>query len=375
MPLKPMLLCLCCFVAGAAETVVTWSLPPGGVQPRVAVASDGTVHAAWLKGDSAASEVWYASRKPAADAWNSPLRVDAGPGSAVALGMVRGVQIALGAKERPHVLWPGSAKAQPRAPDDSTPVLYSRLVDGRFSAPINVVQLGTGLDGGGAIAADANGTVWLLWHAMAGATEDAQRVALARRSDDDGTSFGPERKLLSWKAGVCACCEMGAVDDGDGKLFALIRVATDNVARDQFIALVGGGMEPVAGQRLSPWKTPTCPMSTCTAVRVGKRIWVAWETEGQVSWCEMAGGDPGKRVDAPDTGRNRKHPVIAVDTLGQVCLAWLEGSGWNRAGTLRWQVWGADGAPIGRIAEGGRMPVWSFAAIAPRPGGGFVIIR
>lgn len=372
---KTMLLYLCCAVAGAAETALTWSLPPGGLQPRVAVASDGTVHAAWLKGDPSASEVWYASRKPDADAWNTPLRVDTGPGSAVAIGMVRGVQIALGAKDRPHLLWPGSAKAQPRAPDDSTPVLYSRLVGARFSAPVNVVKLGTGLDGGGAIAADANGTVWLLWHAMAGATDDAQRVALARRSDDDGANFGPERKLLSWKAGVCACCEMGAVDDGGGNLFALIRVATDNVERDQFIALVGGGMEPVAGQRLSPWKTPTCPMSTCTAVRVGKRVWVAWESEGQVSWCEMTGANPGKRIDAPDTGRNRKHPAIAVDALGQVCLAWIEGSGWNRAGTLRWQVWGTDGLPIGKIADGARLAVWSFAAVASRPGGGFVIVR
>lgn len=370
-----LLLLLCSTIISAADLVETWSLPGGGVQPRVAVAADGTVHAAWLKGAPETSEVWYATRKPGAGGWTSAQRVDTGPGSAVALGMVRGVQIALGAKDQPHLLWPGSAKAKPRAPDDSTPVLYSRMIGTRFTPPINVVTIGTGLDGGGAIAADSSGAVWLLWHAMAGATDDAQRVALARHSVDGGATFGSERKLLSWKAGMCACCEMGAVDDGTGGVLALLRVATDNAERDQFLARIGPKVEAVQGQRLSPWKTPTCPMSTCTAVRVGKRVWLAWETEGQVSWCEMAGSEPGKRIDAPGNGANRKHPAIAVDAQGRLCLAWLEGSGWNRAGTLRWQVWGADGEPVGSTGDGGRLAVWNFAAVAARPGGGFIIIH
>ncbi len=375
MPCTYLLLTLCCTILAAAEQVETWTLPPGGLQPRVAVGADGTVHAAWLKGRPEASEVWYATRAPTGADWKAPRRVDTGDGSAVAMGMVRGVQIALGAKDQPHLLWIGSAKAKPRAPDGSTPVLYSRLTAAGFAPPSNVVAAGTGLDGGGAIAADATGAVFVCWHAAAGATDDGSRVALARRSGDGGESFGPERQLLSWKSGMCACCEMGAVGDGAGGALLLLRVATANADRDQFALMLAPEIAAGAGQRLSAWNSPTCPMSTCTAIRVGTRIWSAWETEGQVSWCAQDGGKPGKRIDAPGNGGKRKHPAIAVNADGRICLAWVEDSGWNRAGTLHWQVWGADGAPIGGIGNGGRLPVWGFGAVAARPGGGFVVIR
>ena len=359
----------------AADPVEIWPLPSGGVQPRAAVGSDGTVHVAWLQGPAEASEVWYATRSSKAPGWERSGRVDQGPGSGMALGMIRGVQIALGAANRPHLSWTGSALATPRASDGGTPVLYSRGTARGFTPPIELSGKAAGIDGGGAIAADGKGGVWVFWHASAGARQDAERAGFFRFSGDDGASFGAEHRALTWEAGACSCCQMAAVWNGGGEALALIRIAEGNTARDQVLAWCSATVSVATGSRLSAWKTPVCPMSTASAVRVGNRQWVAWETEGQVSWSRIEGEVVGPRIDAPGAATQRKHPSLAVDAQGRVCLAWVEGSGWNRAGVLRWQLWNTEGKALGAIGDGGRLPVWGLGAVVARQGGGFAIIR
>ena len=61
----------------------------------------------------------------------------------------------------------GSQAAEPKGPDKTTPMLYTRLNDDGdgFQPQRNVVQSHPGLDGGGSIAADdQRDTVFVAWH-------------------------------------------------------------------------------------------------------------------------------------------------------------------------------------------------------------------
>jgi len=107
-------------------------------------------------------------------------------------------------------------------------------------------------------------------------------------------------------------------------------------------------------------------------------VLAAWETQGQVYYTQI---DPttGKRsqpIPAPGAAKDRKHPSVSANGVGEVILAWTERSGWEKAGSLVWQVFDPAGHPTGELGrvEGG-IPVWSMAAVVPRPDGGFTVIH
>jgi hypothetical protein len=79
-------------------------------------------------------------------------------------------------------------------------------------------------------------------------------------------------------------------------------------------------------------------------------------------------------VAAPGDGRGRKHPVIAANERGETVLVWTEGMGWERGGSLAWQVFDKTGKPTKQRGTADGVPVWSLAAVFARPDGGFTII-
>lgn len=119
-------------------------------------------------------------------------------------------------------------------------------------------------------------------------------------------------------------------------------------------------------------------MSSEALVEGPNGVLAGWETQGQVKFARV---EPGAAklsapVAAPGTGRNRKHPVLAVNVKGETLLAWTEGTGWNRGGALAWQLFDSTGRPLpekGRI-EGG-IPMWGLAATVAKPNGGFLLIH
>src|SRR6266581_4116624 len=147
----------------AAPMVIAIRCPNGGIQPQVAVDSAGKVHLIYLTGEDGKNDVMYVTSADDGKTWSKPLRVNSQAGAAIATGTVRGAHLALGRGGRVHVAWMGSSTAQPRGPRDATPMLYARLNDAGdgFEPQRNLITSATGLDGGGSVAADDAGNVYV----------------------------------------------------------------------------------------------------------------------------------------------------------------------------------------------------------------------
>jgi hypothetical protein len=261
-------------------------------------------------------------------------------------------------------------------------MLYTRLaVDGKSFEPQRAVMPSVaGLDGGGAVAADSSGTVYVACHAMGQKDgrpiqgEDHRRVWLAR-SIDNGKTFEPERAVSPPETGACGCCGMGALADTQGNLYLMYRTARAIVHRDMYLLVSHDRGRTFEATDLQPWEIGACPMSTVSLAQSGDQVLFSWETDKQVYFAkfDLRTRTIGKAIPAPGTGRVRKHPAIAEDRHGRVLLSWTDGTGWKRGGTLDWQIFNSQSQPLGEPSGGATVPVWGMPATVSVDGRFFVI--
>jgi len=360
----------------AAPRVTAIRCPDGGVQPQAAVDGGGKIHLIYLKGDEAKSDVFYVTSVDGGKTWGKPLRVNSHAGSAIVIGTVRGAQLALGRGGRPHVAWMGSDIAEPRGPGGATPMCYARLNDAgdAFEPQRNLITMAPGLDGGGSIAADGAGHVYVAWHApIPGMRGEQNRTVWLATSADDGRTFAPEKRMTDADTGACGCCGMRLGVDSKGELIGVYR-AVNPQSRDIHLLAgkAGGGF---ISSEVQAWATKACPVSTASVASAGGRTLVAWETAGQVQFARVEGDKLGQIVAAPGKGMGRKHPSVAIDADGVTLLAWAEGTGWKKGGSVAWQVYDASLNPVagasGRLNDLG---VWSLPTAVNVPGGRFLIV-
>ena len=115
--------------AGAADRpgqVAVIATPNGGIQPQAVADDAGVVHLIYFKGEPAGGDLFYVRGKPGTTGFSKPVRVNSQPGSVVAMGTIRGGQLALGRRGRLHVAWNGSQQADPPNPIKGSPMLYTR---------------------------------------------------------------------------------------------------------------------------------------------------------------------------------------------------------------------------------------------------------
>src|SRR5262249_25527721 len=156
------------------------------------------------------------------------------PGSAIAAGTIRGAQLALGKDGRVHVVWNGGKGAARVTVDGKhvTPLLYTRLNEaGTGFEPERNLNPFAGLDGGGSVAADRQGNVYVVWHALSpGGTNEAGRAIFVARSQDEGRTFQREQRATK-STGACGCCGVRAFADSSGAVYILYRGASKIVNR------------------------------------------------------------------------------------------------------------------------------------------------
>jgi hypothetical protein len=98
----------------------------------------------------------------------------------------------------------------------------------------------------------------------------------------------------------------------------------------------------------------------------------AWETGGQVFYRKALGGT--QPIPAPGEAKGRKHPRMAMNQRGETLLIWTEGTGWQRGGSLAWQLFDRQGKALSEKGTMAGVPAWSFAAVTVAADGGFTIL-
>ena len=361
-------------VSATAGPVTLLKTPHNGLQPQAVVDTAGVLHLIYFQGEPSHGDIFYVHKRLGEDGpFSAPIRVNSHPRSAIAIGTIRGAQISLGRNDRVLVAWNGSDQA-PEG-QGGAPMLFTRLDDaGTAFEPERSVSAGSpGLDGGGSLAADARGDVYVTWHVSpTGRGEAAGGVTLAR-STDDGRTFAPARPVRVPPTGQCGCCGMRAFADRTGALYILYRAAGQGIHRDTTLLVSQDQGQSFQSAVLQPWQIAACPMSSFSLAEGTQGVLGAWETAGQVYYARLNGVRAATLMAAPGTG-SRKYPVVIAGGDGKTLFAWVEGGGWERGGSVAWQVYGADGAPTADKGQAAGVPVWSLLSAVARTDGSFVLI-
>ena len=336
--------------AFANPTITTQRVPNNGLEPQVSVDSTGTVHLIYFKGDPGHGDVFYTRSSDSGKTFQPSLHVNSQRDSALIVGSVRGPQLSLGREDRPHVIW-----TSPRGA-----LLYSRLIDGSFQPQREIT---TGIDGGGSVAADARGNVYVVWHApQTKESDEGNRRIYVARSTDDGKTFAPPIDGDAPHFGACGCCAVRAFISSDGTLRVLYRTATQMVHRDMFLLAFDKSLQHVDAQLLDSWKSGKCVMSTAAA----SGGLIAYETSQGIEFDRLA---------LIISEKNAKHPAVASAGKYVLCV-WTEGTGWNKGGEVKWVVYetAQPREVMSSQPRGAEVPVWGTPAAFATPQGNFVIL-
>ena len=324
-------------------------VPDGGISPQSVTDSNGITHVIYYKGNPQNGDIFYSTIKKGSTDFGPSVRVNSEPGSAVAMGTIRAARLALGKGNTIHVVWNGSQKAKGQ-------FLYSRSLDGKSFSPQKDMKGKTShMDGGGSIAANSQGAVYLVWHANKEGTmgEQNRRVFLAI-SSNNGDSFSPEKEVSPTDLGICPCCSLKA--GAKGKELVILFRGAKGANRDVYQTSSKDGGRTFKTANVGKWRAQQCPMSSQSINLGTKGFLKAWENDGKIYFTNQSG----KVMSIPGKG-NKKHPVIAENSQGNLLVAWAEGTGWNRGGSLCWQEINQNGRPISKINKiSNGVKVWSL---------------
>ena len=302
--------------------------------------------------------------------FGDPIRVNATAGAAIATGTVRGGQLAVGGSGRVHVAWNGSRSIGPA----STPMFYTRLnAEGTaFEPERNVMRGPYNIDGGGAVAADRNGHVYVVWHAnAAGEGEEGKRRVWVARSDDDGRTFEPEHAVFDEPTGACGCCGLGAFADRGGRVHVLFRSAFEVMNRDMYLLTSRDLGAHFDGRRIDRWHVGMCVMSTQAFAEGASGMFTAWETKGQIYMgrIDPDSGNVSSVMAAPgddrteNIRRSRSLRMVTCCSPGPRALRGRRAV--RRHG--RCSTWTVT--RFGPVGHAENVPVWGLVAVHARPDG------
>ncbi len=374
-----------------APAIERITIPNHGIQPQAVVDGKGTIHLVYFLDDEGKGDLFYVRSTDNGASFSAAVRVNSQHGSATAGGVIRGAQIALGSDGRLHVAWNGTGIAQPKgplnpaqpadSPYNGTPMLYARsnTAGTAFEPQRNLMRKTYALDGGGSVAADAEGHVLVTWHGMDRPGKEAGRRVWVARSNDNGATFAEEQAVSAPGTGSCGCCGLRTFADSRGTLYGLYRSATEEIHRDIYLLASTDHGKSFRSQKIHDWEINACPMSSMSFTEGDAGVLAAWETKGQVYWAGVdAGGGEAPAVSEPRApagpANRRKYPSLATNPKGQTLLAFNEGASWGKTGRLAWQIFDKSGNPVAEPGVGPGLPKWSFAAAITLKNGSFRLI-
>ncbi len=354
--------------------------PDSGIQPQAVADAKGTIHLVYYKGDPKGGDLFYVRRESGAAGFSKPILVNTIRRTAIAVGTIRGAQIALGRGGRVHVVWDGMGdgiRPYDEAPLDRHALFYTRLNDAgsSFEPEHNVIMDAYGLDGGSSVAADAAGNVYAVWHApKPGSTNgEAGRAVFVAHSIDEGKTFEREELATMEPTGACSCCGLRAFADRAGVLYVLYRGATPAGTRPETLLVSRDDGKHFEMAYRHDWQVNSCPMSSASLSETAGSVLAAAETHGRVFFVQV--DQKGRHVSSPVSPEAKaKYPVAIGNDRGEVLLAWAENTAWGRGGEVVWQVYDKNGEPTSEKGRREGLPAWSLPTAFTSPDGSLTIV-
>lgn len=121
------------------------------------------------------------------------------------------------------------------------------------------------------------------------------------------------------------------------------------------------------------WKVTSCTMGSFPLLTDGARHLGAWEPEARIRVAWFSSPTPVPRTLGAVPGA--KHPDIAANGKGRLLVAWTEGTGWNRGGSVAWHELEDSLEPVGPPGKAPDVPVWGRVTAYAEPDGSFVVLR
>ncbi len=381
-------------LVAADAAVLVARVPNDGIKPSACVDGDGTLHLVYFKGPAAGGDAYYVNTKDGGTSFSAPIRVNSQDGSVLGVSSIRGPQLACGRGGIVHVVWNGSNNALPKGPlnpgmpSDSkangAPLLYTRFdpAQQHFEPQRNLLQQSCSLDGGSAVAADANGGVNVVWHAEPkSGGDESTRVIWMATSRDDGAHFAEERNILPGTAGVCGCCSLAVRAGTGGTIAILARAANEGGGqRPMNLLLSVDGGSAFIRRALDEWPLNACPMSSASIATTERGFAIAWEGKNKVEAArfDLAAARTESKsflsLVRTSSGKALKYPVVAVNRAGDLLFAWTIGMGWSSGGSMAWELYHpGDDTPVAKGAQDG-VPASDCLAAVALPDGRFLVV-
>lgn len=358
--------------------------PDGGVRPVVERDGLGNIHIVYHTGFSPAADLYYMQSSDGGIEFSTPIRVNATDGGVDASDFSRGASLAVGRDGRPFVVWTGSEKSAERGPDGETPLMFTRLADDQeaFEPARNLLRTRWGLRATPGITADANGNVYVFWHAPDDDhPEDVKyndRVVYWTQSSDGGQTFSESDRIDERKPkGVSANSSLNARIDEDGTIYVFFR-AGQTKQKDMRLLY-----RPVTSPRfgssyVDTWRRMRPPQAM-SALKAGHdRLVLCWETEGQV-FSAMISRQTNRNVRPLSPMAKKRHlwrtrVVSTFSGLNVSIMAWMEGVKDEPPTRLAWRLF--DNGTYGPIDRGflDDVPADAVPDVFVRADGGFTVV-
>ncbi|HSI11311.1 MAG TPA: hypothetical protein VK961_04675 [Chthoniobacter sp.] len=338
--------------ADSQERVQVVRIPGASNLMKAQVGADGAIHVVY----DAAGGPWYVKSTDGGKTFSAPL-VLVDPASRkpglefitwdLVVAADGGVHVALG-----NNAW------KLKLPDEEKGYFYATLAPGaKAFAPLR--NLNRKPSEGFSLAAGKGGAVTANF--LAG-----KIYTMASR--DGGETFSTFAELNP-SLDPCKCCTTSTTFGPDGRLAMLYREETNN-ERDIYLVLAdpNGGKQARTRISTTPWKLEGCPMTYFTIQGTDTGYVAAWPTKGQIYFARL-GKDgavlPPGEIKTP--GRNgMRTGIVALSAKDGATLV-----AWKNQEALGWQLYNAQGQPIGNA--GSEPSRGSGAAAVALPDGRFMV--
>lgn len=324
------------------------------IQPHLAAAEDGTLHAVFIRNGN----IEVASSADRGKTWSAPAVAIDARGKAKG-GMQRGPRIAVDAKKTVYVTAPlcfDEAEFAKRYPTQDLYLAVSTDQGKVFSKPVQINEAAKKApESLHWLAAAPGGDVFVAWLDMR-QTEKAQDLAWVKISDQ-GRKVGKNQILTG---PLCECCAPGLAVDAKGNPAIIYR---ESGKKNRPIVLAGGAaLSRVVRVNQAESRVDSCPMDApAVAVsRDGKKTAVAWmdmrsgRNDRDVQWTiGTEGRFPPEATIHDVTAGTQGHPSLVFDGDGTAWCAWEDG----RSGPNALRIYAADSktrknVPVSDESEG-----------------------